>query len=305
MTAAPAPAPDTTAAAATGPLSGAATAVAAQRWSRRAGRARRATVAVLIWVASLTAAGAACEAAARLAPSGFVPPPSMVAAWIRATWLTGPPHHLYLNEDLLHHLGASVGRMLTGWTAAVILGISLGILLGRSPVARDFVNPLVQFGRSVPPVVLIPVYYLLFPDATIRHVVLIVTGAIWPVLLNTITGVRGIDPALLDTVRVLKVGPVRRLGGVLLPAAAPTILTGLRISLAIALLLTVVSEMFGATEGLGYALLDAQQHFDTTAMWAWIVPIAVLGNLGHAALNGLSRAGLARHGHPDPHQLER
>jgi len=149
------------------------------------------------------------------------------------------------------------------------------------------------------------VYFLLFPPGAPTQIALIITGAVWPVLLNTIAGVRAIDPALLDAVRVLKISRARRIAQVLAPAAAPAVLVGLRISYAIGLILMVVSELYAATDGIGHALISAQQSFDVPAMWAWIVLLAVLGNAGNAALATATRRVLARHGHPEPQELQR
>lgn len=258
-----------------------------------------------IRLAALVVALAGWEAGARHAANVFFPPPSALATWIRGRWLTGPAQHLYLDHEVLHHTGASLGRMLTGWAIAGLLGAALGLLLGRFRLAHDLTDPIVQFGRSVPPVTLIPLFFVLFAAGPTTQVALIVTGVIWPVLLNTITGIRAIDPALLETIRVLGIGRAHRVIGVLLPAAAPSILVGLRISLSLALILMVVSELYAATDGIGYALLAAQQAFDAPAMWAWIVLLAVAGNTGNAALGGITRIVLARHGHLTPHTGER
>jgi len=272
---------------------------------RPAGTTARRCRDAAIRIAVLGAAAAGWEAAARRADNLFFPAPTTIAAWMRDHWLSGPRSHLFLSNDLLYNAGASLGRMLTGFAGAAILGIVLGLLLGRSSLAHDLTNPLVQFGRSVPPVVLIPVYFLLFPPGAPTQIALIITGAVWPVLLNTIAGVRAIDPGLLDAVRVLKVSRARRIAQVLAPAAAPAVLVGLRISFSIGLILMVVSELYAATDGIGHALISAQQSFDLPAMWAWIVLLAVLGNAGNAALATATRRVLARHGHPEHQELQR
>ena len=253
----------------------------------------------------LGAATGAWEAAARHTANPFFPAPTTIAAWIHRHWFTGPVSHLYLGQEFQHHAGASIGRLLAGWATAAVLGTVLGLLLGRSALAHDLTNPIVQFGRSVPPVVLIPVFFTLLPAGTPMQVMLIASGALWPVLLNTIAGARAIPPGLLDAVAVLHIGPGDRIRRVLLPAAAPAIFTGLRISFSIALILMVVSELYAATDGIGYALIGAQQSFDLPAMWAWIVLLAVLGNAGNAALAAATRRVLARHGRTDHPEAKR
>jgi len=245
------------------------------------------------------------ETATRHAGNLFFPPPSAIAVWTRDHWFTGPPGHLYLGDQFLADTSASLTRTLSAWAVAAVLGTILGLLFGRSRIVFDLANPVLQFARATPPVIVIPVLFLLFGIGTPLQMALIIIGTIWPVLLNTLAGARSLDPALLDSVRILRVGRRQRLLQVVLPAAAPAIFTGLRISLGLSLVLMVVSELYAATDGIGHALLDAQRSFDLTGMWAWITVIALIGNILSAALAALQRRALARHRPPDLDHQER
>ena len=255
--------------------------------------------------AVLAAAAGGWQLAAATANNAFLPPPTVIAGWMRQHWLTGPAHHLYLGGAVLHDAGASLTRTVTGWSLAAIAGITGGLLLGRSRLAHDLASPIVQFARSVPPVALIPVAFVLLPPGAPMQITLIATATVWPVLLNTTAAARSLPPGLLDTVRVLRVRRGQLLTHVLLPAVAPAALGGMRISFALALAVMVVSELYAATDGIGHALLAAQQSFDAPALWAWIVLLAVLANTGTAALNTAARRVLACHGQPDVHSKER
>jgi ABC-type nitrate/sulfonate/bicarbonate transport system permease component len=107
----------------------------------------------------------------------------------------------------------------------------------------------------------------------------IVFGVVWPVLLNTVQGAQSVDPLLVDTARAFGTGPARRLFAVVLPATLPKIFSGMRIALGLSLVLMVISELVGATNGIGYQFQLASQSFDLSAVWAWIALVGILGNL--------------------------
>jgi len=272
--------------------------------ARRACRGRRQIRRTVSAIAVLGVATVGWETAARRGGNLFFPPPSAIAAWIHDHWLTGPPSRLYLGDAFLADTSASLTRTLSAWAIAAVLGTILGLLLGQSRIAFDLANPVLQFARATPPVIVIPVLFFLFGIGAPLQMALIIIGTIWPVLLNTVAGARAVDPELLDSVRILRVSRRQRLLHVVVPAAAPAIFTGLRISLGLSLVLMVVSELYAATDGIGYALLDAQRSFDLTGMWAWIAVIALIGNLGNAALSAVERQALARHRPTDLDQQE-
>jgi ABC-type nitrate/sulfonate/bicarbonate transport system permease component len=209
------------------------------------------------------------ELATRVAADPFFPPPTLIAPRVAGTWFAD-----LLQRDVL----PSLGRMLGGWTVALVTGVALGTLLGLSRTGMDYVGPVFAFARAIPPPVLIPVFMAILHIGVGTQVALIAAGAVWPILLNTVDGVRSVDPTRWDTARSLRTPVWHRIGLVLLPGALPKIFAGLRLSLSIALILMVVSEMVGAVNGIGYQLLYAQRQFDFPMMWAGI---AVLGMLGY------------------------
>ncbi|MBF8190439.1 ABC transporter permease [Nonomuraea sp. K274] len=233
-----------------------------------------------IWV--IPAVLVAWEIIARWSADSDFPPPTTIAVRMYDLWFSGPVSHVFLTEDAIDHMLPSLGRMFGGWILASVLGIVLGTLLGRSRTATDYVDPLIEFGRALPPPLLLPLFLALFQGgqmgALITQLATIVFGVIWPVLLNTIDGVRAVDPTYTETATVFNLSRPQRLRVVVLPAASPKIFAGLRLSLSLALILMVISELIGGTNGIGYQLLQAQRSFDGAGVWA---AISLLGLLGY------------------------
>jgi ABC-type nitrate/sulfonate/bicarbonate transport system permease component len=217
------------------------------------------------------------EFAARAGGSKFFPPPTEIAVSAAKLWFTGPASHLFLTDTVFDNVFPSLGRMLGGWSLAAVVGIVLGVLIGRSARAMDYVGPLFAFFRSIPPPTLIPVFAVLFGLSSGMQIGSIIFGAVWPVLLNAVDGVRSVDQVKVETARSFRTPRPYWLGMVVLPAAAPKIFAGLRVSLSISLLLMVISELVGAYNGIGRSLMNAQQDFDFPTMWSWLVLLGILG----------------------------
>jgi len=198
----------------------------------------------------------------------YFPPLSEILETVRVDWL-GP--------FFLQHLVPSVGKFLAGYLIAVTLGVVVGMLIGLSPIARAVADPLVQFLRALPPVTILPVGILLFGIGASMNIFVIVFGAVWATLLNTADGVRGVDLQVRDTAKSFRLTWPQRIRHVLLPAAGPQIFAGMRTSLQIAIILIVVSEMVGATSGIGYSVLKSQQTFKVVDTWAATIVLGVLG----------------------------
>jgi ABC-type nitrate/sulfonate/bicarbonate transport system permease component len=214
----------------------------------------------------------------------YFPPPLRIAEAAVQLW---PSAHF--TGDVL----PSLLRVLGGWAAASVLGIVIGVLLGRSRAAADYFEYVFTFLRTLPPPLLVPVFMLVFGIGTEMEVATIVFGTVWPVLLNAVDGARSVDPVMADTARVFRVGRVRWLLGVVLPAAGSKIFAGLRVSLSIAFILMVISEVVGATSGIGYQLGTAQGASDLPGMWAWIALIGLLGYLLNGGLLAVEHRALA------------
>lgn len=235
------------------------------------------------------------ELATRIAENPFFPKPSTIVQNMRGLWLSGPRSQLWLTENVGEDIVPSLSRLLGGWMIAAVLGITLGVALGRSATLVDYLGPLLHFLRSVPPPALLPVFVVILGLSTTMQLGVIAFGVIWPILLNTIDGARSVQPTQVETARAFRLSRMRWLFGIVLPAASPKIFAGLRISLSLALILMVISELIGTTDGLGRALEDAKGDFSIPDMWAVVVLLGILGYVLNAALLGIEHLVLRWH----------
>jgi ABC-type nitrate/sulfonate/bicarbonate transport system permease component len=200
--------------------------------------------------------------------STFYPPLSRVVTAFRREWLFAR-----VGSDLL----PSLARFGAGFVLAALLGIAAGTAIGLSPRLRLLTRPATELMRAIPPPLLLPFVLVTLGASDASKVAVIVLGAVWPGLLNVIDGVRGVDPVMLDMAASFRLPRSARIRRVVLPAASPQIAVGLRTGLAVALILMVISEMQGASNGLGFRVLTAQRSFDTPAMFAGIIVIGLVG----------------------------
>jgi NitT/TauT family transport system permease protein len=175
------------------------------------------------------------------------------------------------------HLLATLWRQMLGYSLAVALGVALGVAMGYYRILNNLLEPLVEIFRPIPGPAYLPVLVLFVGIGHEMKVVLIMVASLFPILLNTYGGVRGIDPVQLDTARTLGLTTAQTMREVVLPAASPQILTGMRISLAISLILAILSEMIVSTDGLGYFTLLAERTFKVPEMYAGIFTLALFG----------------------------
>ncbi len=227
--------------------------------------------------------------------SPFFPPPSAILARMYHLWFSGPAAHLFLTHDAIGNLLPSIWRTLAGLAIATVIGIPLGIALGRSRAISGYLEPLLQFGRALPVVTMAPVFLALFKIGNQMEIATIAFGTIWPILLNTIDGASSVDPVQLETARAFRLSAAQRLTRLIIPSAMPKIFTGFRLSLSLALILMVFSELVGSSNGIGYEMLNAQNAFDLTELWCTIVLLGILGYLLNAILNGVQRSALGWH----------
>jgi len=185
----------------------------------------------------------------------------------------------------------SMKRALMGYLLAAAVFIPLGILMGLSQRVHRALEVIVEMLRPVPPPVMIPVALLFFGLEDEMKIFVIFFSCAWPILLNTIDGVRNIDGVLLNTAKTFHMSSSLTIRRIILPAVSPQIMTGLRVSLPIMLILVVISEMVGSTDGIGYFILDAQRRFRVAQMYAGMLALAILGyalntlfNLAHRRL---------------------
>ncbi len=182
----------------------------------------------------------------------------------------------WFGERISTDLAPSVIRLTIGYLSALVLGVAAGFAIGLSPVLRALTEPSLEFLRAVPPPVLIPVIALFAGyTGSLSKIITIVLGCVWPVLLNTVEGVRAVDEVLLDTARSYRLSRRR----VILRAASPQIAAGARQALSIAVILMVISELFGASNGLGASVVQFQRSFAIPQMWTGIIVLGLLGVL--------------------------
>lgn len=185
--------------------------------------------------------------------------------------------HLLASGQLTAHLATTLRRFLEGYLAAGVIAVTLGVVLGYFRFAHSLLEVLIEFLRPMPSVAIIPVAILVLGIGDWMIVAVTVYASTWPILVNTIEGVRHIDPTLIDTGRTFGLRRWRILGHIILPAASPYIVTGLRISLSIALILVTTAEMIAGSKGLGFFILDEERSLRSSNMYAGIFLIAALG----------------------------
>lgn len=205
------------------------------------------------------------------------PPFTAVVARLWSAWLTDP-------RAWTDAVAPSLGRLLAGWAGAVAVGVAVGTVLGLSATARDYLAPAISFLRAIPPPALLPLFIVLLGIGDGMKAAVIGFGAVWPILLNTADGVASVEPLQRDTARAYRIGFSDELLRIVLPAAAPKIFAGLRISLSIAVILMVISEMIATVDGVGFALVQAQRSFRSIDVWAAILVLGIIGFALNAAL---------------------
>jgi ABC-type nitrate/sulfonate/bicarbonate transport system permease component len=210
----------------------------------------------------------------------FYPPVAKVVTAFRKDWLF---------SRVLPDLVPSLVRFTLGFVLAALVGIALGTAIGLSPRLRLLSRPAVEILRAVPPPLLVPFVIVTLGASDLSRVVVIGLGSLFPVLLNTIDGVRGVDPVALDMAAGFRLSRWARIRRVVLPASTPQIAVGLRTGLAVALIMMVISEMQGATNGLGFRVQAAQRGFDAPGTLAGIFVIGLVGLVANAGFVALER----------------
>jgi len=225
---------------------------------------RRATLVVALPAALLTAWWFASAGSTDF----YRPPLSRILAAFGETWF-GPR----LVDDVL----PSLARLGLGYAMALVIGVTLGVATGLSPRLRATLEPVLEFLRAVPPPVLVPILILVAGIGNTMKVLVIVSGCVWPVLLNTVEGVRNVDGVLADTCRSYRIRGQARLRHLVLRSASPQIVTGARQALSIGIILMVISEMFAASSGLGFTIVQFQRGFAIPEMWSGVLLLGLLG----------------------------
>lgn len=200
--------------------------------------------------------------------SVYYPPLATILKSFREEWLFS-----HVSSDVL----PSLKRMFVGYALAIVLGIAAGVALGRSRTLSTMFHPAVTFARSIPATALVPIAIVLLGIGDTAKVWLIAFACVFPVLLNTIDGVRSIDPGLEDVARSFRLTTRQRVLDIQVPSAAPAIFAGMRIALAFAFIMMVVSEFVGAINGIGHVTFLAEERFDLPQVWSGMMLLAILG----------------------------
>ena len=200
-------------------------------------------------------------------PTFFPPFSKVVEGW----W------GLVVSGELLAHFQASIVRSFIGFGIALLIAIPLGLLIGWYPIVSDLLNPVLELFRNTAALALLPVFILVFGIGETSKVAIVLFACTFPVLLNTISAVRNVDPLLIKSARSMGLPPYKLFYQVILPASIPTIFTGIRMAGTASILVLIAAEMVGAKEGLGYLINYTQMNFQIPEMYAGIITIAILG----------------------------
>lgn len=239
------------------------------------GRAVRASVAIgaflLLW-----------ELAPRLGlvDRTFLPPFSVVA---KSWWV------LAANGTLWGNASASLTRAFGGFFLSIAIAVPLGLFIGWYRPVAQVLDPLLELFRNTAALALLPVFTLILGIGETSKIAIVVYACLWPILLNTVAGVRNVDPLLIKSARSMGLSPLRLFAKVVLPASVPNIFTGIRLAGAYSVLILIAAEMVGAKAGLGYYINYAQFNFQIPQMYAGILTISALGLLLNLTLLRLER----------------
>ena len=193
------------------------------------------------------------------------------------------------NGQLAANAQASLVRSLTGFALAVLVGVPLGAVIGWYRTVSDLLSPLLQIFLNTAALALLPVFTLILGIGETSKIAIVSYACVWPILLNTISAVRNVDPTLLKLARSVDLPPHRLFQKVVLPASVPAIFTGVRLAGAVSVVVVIAAEMVGAKAGLGYLINASQYNFAIPQMYAGIVAISVVGVVFNQGLVLLER----------------
>ncbi|ALC80494.1 MULTISPECIES: ABC transporter permease [Bacillus] len=205
--------------------------------------------------------------------------------WISETLLPRPSVilaefiRLIQSGNLTYHFQVSLLRAAAGFFLGSALALTLGLLVGFSRKTEETIDPTMQMLRTIPTLAVIPLFILWFGFGEISKILLIAKAAFFPLYVNTFLGIRSVDSKLFDVAKVLEFSKWKQITKLILPAALPNILLGLRLALGAAWLALVAAELMGSSEGIGYLIMDARQFSQTSVVFVGIIIFAVFGKL--------------------------
>ena len=204
----------------------------------------------------------------RNSKSFFFPPLSQIFTRFREDWFFAR-----VGSDVV----PSLTNLFSALAIASFVGIAVGVILGLMPTAESILRPVSAFFRALPGAALLPLAVIVIGLGSRMCIPLIAFVTVWPILLNTTDGVKGIEPMVHDVRRSFRINPLLALWKIILPAASPQIVVGLRQALSRGLVLLIFSELVGTTSGIGYFTQNAQRNLDVADMWSGTLLLAILG----------------------------
>jgi sulfonate transport system permease protein len=241
-------------------------------------RTRAARLAQYLLLPIVIGAGWEWAARAGAVQNTLLPPPSAV---LSAFW------NLLARGHLLLHIGASLQRVLAGFSLAAALGLGVGIAMGTSRAAGRLGDLVIQVLRPIPPIAWIPLAILWFGIGESSKVFIIFLGAVFPIVINILEGIRSTDRRYVELARALEVPRNRFVWKVILPGALPAIITGLRVGLGNAWVCVVAAELIAADKGVGFIIVDGRELSRTDVVIAGMASIGIIGKLMDVALKRL------------------
>jgi sulfonate transport system permease protein len=244
-------------------------------------RARRLLLALLLPVTALLAIEFSVRGG--LIPAHMLPPPTQIIETLRDLGAQG----------LLGHIGASTLRVAAGFASGALLAIVLGAAVGLSRHAEAILDPTFQALRAIPSLAWVPLLLLWLGIDEAPKIVLIAIGAFFPIYMGVASGIRGVDRKLIEVARLYQLSNIALTRRVLLPAALPAILTGLRNGLSLAWMFMVAAELIAASKGLGYLLSDGRETSRADIVLAAIALLAILGKVSDTLMAVIEKRSLA------------
>ena len=217
------------------------------------------------------------------------------AGWVEPLFLSSPSAvavrlvEVFADGSIFPHLLASGTTAFWGFFLSCAVGVPLGVLMGRSRVVRDTLEPFVMAQASVPTVALLPLFIIWLGIGTEARVALVFVGAVFVIVVSTETGVENIDRRLIETARSFTATEWAILRKIVLPAALPYIIAGMRLAIARVLIMVVVAELYASTAGVGYLIFQAGASYDTSMIFVGVVILAAAGVMLNAFLRALER----------------
>jgi ABC-type nitrate/sulfonate/bicarbonate transport system permease component len=241
-------------------------------------QARGKAIATALWaIPGLVLGAIIWEVVAAVIRSPFFPSLTTIGARFFSDWLSGPPNQLFLSDLFIDNALPTIARLAQGWVIGAVIGVAIGTAVVSLPRLGAALEPLIRLGMSIPAPALLPLAIALFGLGNGGKIFFIAFGALWPVITNTIIGLRNSDPMALASGRSLVLNPMSWFFRVRLPLASPQIMSGLRVSVNAAVLLIIVAELYAATSGIGFFIVGTQRNFDTVGTWSGIFLLALLG----------------------------